>query len=188
MDAWDSFSRRKTFKQAVKGWYRGLEITHNVNPLSPSYDTFHPHFHCLLAVNKSYFKKQEYLSQEDWVELWKQSLKVDYKPVVDVRKVKGSHSQAVAEAAKYAVKSDEVVIPDDWDLTLDTVRLLDRVLDKRRFVAFGGKMKAVHRQLNLEDEMDGNLVNIEAEAVGEEPADREQCFFWNIGYQQYVGA
>lgn len=188
MAAWDSFSRRKTFKQAVKGWYRGLEITHNVNPLSPSYDTFHPHFHCLLAVNKSYFKKQEYLSQEDWVELWKQSLKVDYKPVVDVRKVKGSHSQAVAEAAKYAVKSDEVVIPDDWDLTLDTVRLLDRVLDKRRFVAFGGKMKAVHRQLNLEDEMDGNLVNIEAEAVGEEPADREQCFFWNIGYQQYVGA
>ena len=188
MAAWKRFEHRKPFKQAVKGWYRGLEVTHNVDLLSPSYDTFHPHFHCLLAVNKSYFKKQDYLTQEAWVELWQQSLKVDYKPVVDVRKVKGSHSKAVAEAAKYAVKSSDIIIPDDWDLTVETVRMLDAALHNRRLVAFGGVMKEIHKRLNLEDEETGDLIHVEGESPEEKVTDRELIFSWWTGYQQYVKA
>lgn len=188
MAAWNRFALRKPFKQAVKGWYRGLEVTHNVDLLSSSYDTFHPHFHCLLAVNKSYFKKQDYLTQEAWVELWQQSLKVDYKPVVDVRKVKGSHSKAVAEAAKYAVKSSDIIIPDDWDLTVETVRMLDAALHNRRLVAFGGVMKEIHKRLNLEDEETGDLIHVEGESPEEKVTDRELIFSWWTGYQQYVKA
>lgn len=188
MAAWNRLALRKPFRQAVKGWYRGLEVTHNVDLLSSSYDTFHPHFHCLLAVNKSYFKKQDYLTQEAWVELWQQSLKVDYKPVVDVRKVKGSHSKAVAEAAKYAVKSSDVIIPDDWDLTVDTVRRLDVALHNRRLVAFGGVMKEIHKQLDLEDEETGDLIHVDGESPEEKITDREIIFSWWTGYQQYVKA
>ena len=188
MAAWNRFALRKPFKQAVKGWYRGLEVTHNVDLLSSSYDTFHPHFHCLLAVNKSYFKKQDYLSQESWVELWQQSLKVNYKPVVDVRKVKGSLGKAVAEVAKYAVKSSDFIIPDDWDLTVDTVRMLDAALHNRRLIAFGGVMKEIHKQLNLEDEETGDLIHVDGESPEEKITDRELIFGWWTGYQQYVKA
>ena len=34
VEAWDRFSRRKPFKQAVKGWYRGLEVTTPFIPIS----------------------------------------------------------------------------------------------------------------------------------------------------------
>lgn len=179
MAAWDKMARRSAFRKAVKGWYRGLEVTHNIDC-----DTYHPHFHTLLAVNKSYFVSRDYLNQADWADLWRQSLGVDYEPVVDVRRVKGSSSRAVAEAAKYAVKDADYIIPDDWDLTVETVRTLDAALDKRRLVAYGGDMKAWHKKLNLDDEVDGDLVNVgEAEPVG---TLREEVYFWHTGYSQYV--
>lgn len=185
MGAWHRFARRKQFQKAVKGWYRGLEITHNVRLDSPDYDTFHPHFHCLLAVNNSYFSSRDYLSQAAWTELWKESLRANYTPIVDVRRVKGNTSMAVAEAAKYAVKGSEYIVPEDWDLTIDTVRILDHALEQRRLVAFGGNMKELHKELNLDDEIDGDLVHIDDELEPEEGI--EQVFFWHSGYQQYLG-
>ncbi len=186
MAAWQRLTQRKAFKTAVKGWYRGLEVTHNVDLLSPSCDTFHPHFHCLLAVNKGYFKKAGYLSQAEWVELWQKALKVDYLPVLDVRRVKGSTSKAVAEAAKYTVKDVDYIIPDDWDLTVETVRILDAALDSRRLVAYGGAMKEWHRKLNLDDEVDGDLVNV-GEGKNNSPiAEWEEIYAWHTGYSQYI--
>lgn len=185
MAAWDRMARRSAFRKAVKGWYRGLEVTHNVDHRSPSYDTYHPHFHCLLAVNKSYFTSRDYLSRAGWVGLWKQSLAVDYEPVVDVRRVKGSTSKAVAEAAKYTVKDADYIIPEDWELTVETVRTLDRALDRRRLVAYGGLFKALHKQLNLDDEVDGDLVNVR-EKVPASKLVREDVYFWHVGYRQYV--
>lgn len=188
MNAWGKLERRQAFEKAVKGWYRGLEVTHNVDKLSPSYDTYHPHFHCLLAVNKSYFKKSDYLKKADWADLWKQSLGVDYVPVVDVRRVKGTNSQAVAEAAKYAVKDADYIIPNDWDLTVDAVRTLDAALDNRRLVAYGGVFKDLHRKLNLDNEVDGDLVNVgEKEKVSAKEL-REEVYIWHTGYRQYISS
>lgn len=187
MKAWARLTKRQEFSAAVKGWYRGLEVTHNVDIKSKSYDTFHPHFHTLLAVNKSYFTARSYLSHDAWVALWRECMRVDYEPVVDVRRVKGSTGQAVAEAAKYTVKDADYIIPDDWDLTIDTVRVLDKALDKRRLVAYGGVMKDKHRELNLDDEMDGDLVNVEQDsgAAAADPA-KELVYFWHTGYSQYI--
>src|SRR5699024_11497002 len=50
-----SFQRlmqRKEVKQIVKGYARKLEITYNEER-----DDYHPHFHVLIAVNKSYFNQ-----------------------------------------------------------------------------------------------------------------------------------
>lgn len=185
MDAWDKLARRKQFRKAVKGWYRGLEVTHNVDFKSPSYDTFHPHFHTLLAVRRGYFTSQEYITKDEWATLWKQSLKADYDPVVDVRRVKGTNSRAVAEAAKYTVKDADYIIPDDWDLTVDTVRILDAALEKRRLVAYGGILKEWHKKLNLDDEVDGDLVNVDADTSSAE-VSREEVYFWHTGYSQYI--
>lgn len=184
--AWDKFIRRKAIRFTVKGWYRGLEITHNVNPLSKSYDTYHPHFHCVFAVNKNYFNNKEYIKQAEWADLWQQSLKTDYKPRVDVRTVKGDTAEAVSEIAKYAVKDTDYIIPDDWDLTIDAVRLLDRVLHARRLVAYGGKFKELHNRLNLDDEVDGNLVLTDVQQEEKEEPTQRIYYSWNVGYNQYI--
>lgn len=186
MAAWNRFVGYKAVKTAVKGWYRGLEVTHNVNPLSSSYDTFHPHFHCLLAVNKSYFTSRDYLKKSDWAQLWQRALHVDYEPVVDVRRVKGTTSAAVAEAAKYTVKDADYIRPDDWDLTVSTVKILDFALDGRRLVAYGGEMKEWHKKLNLDDEVDGDLINVGDDESKAALTDREVCYFWHTGYGQYI--
>lgn len=186
MAAWNRFVQRKAIKQAVKGWYRGLEITHNTDPKSPNYDTFHPHFHVAIAVNKSYFKNRQYISQEAWVDMWQQSAKLDYKPIVDIRKTYGNTAKDVAEVAKYSVKDGDFIFPDDWDLTVDTVRTLDEALNNRRFVAYGGEFKELHKLLNLEDEEDGDLIHVDEDSSTAAATDKTQFFFWHTGYNQYI--
>lgn len=185
--AWDRFSRSKAFKQAVKGYYRGLEVTHNLDLGSKDYDTFHPHFHCVLAVNPSYFSSAVYINHAEWTALWRSAMRLDYDPIVNIKRVAGTTAEAVSEVAKYAVKSSDYIIPDDWDLTVDTVRILDKALERRRLVAYGGLMKTWHKKLNLDDDVDGDLVHLS----GEEPAplSGERIYYsWNVGYNQYIKA
>lgn len=183
MRAWNNLLRDPAVDKPVKAWYRAMEVTHNVNPLSESYDTFHPHFHVLIAVNPSYFK-DGYLSQARWTQLWQRVLGVDYTPIVDIRRVKGDDAKAVAECAKYSVKDADYLIPEDWDLTVETVRLLDRALDRRRFVAYGKEFKRIKQVLGLEDEEDGSLVDV---GDPEEHSDDYilEGYCWYSGYRQY---
>lgn len=55
---------KSEIKKAIKGWFRGLEITHNTDKKSQSYDTYHPHIHMILAVRKGYFTGKEYIKHE----------------------------------------------------------------------------------------------------------------------------
>lgn len=132
MKSWDKLSRRKDFKRAVVGWFRALEITRNVFE-----DTYHPHFHVLLAVPPSYFDTG-YIKHSEWVSLWQDCLGVDYEPNVDIRVVRNKRNPereakilaekgielqpdgrlieadlsggAVAELAKYTTKSDDYLV------------------------------------------------------------------------------
>src|SRR5699024_7768737 len=55
--------QRKEVKQIVKGYARKLEITYNEER-----DDYHPHFHVLIAVNKSYFNQAtQYISRDRWL-------------------------------------------------------------------------------------------------------------------------
>src|SRR3712207_540773 len=115
--AFNSLTKRKQFKQSVKGFFRGLEVTHNLDIDSKDYDTYHPHIHTILMVNKSYFNDVKiYLSQAKWTELWKDCLKVDYTPVVHVEAFKTTNKsttvKSVAESAKYTVKDQDYLIKD----------------------------------------------------------------------------
>lgn len=181
IEGYKKLVRRKKVKDAWNGWYRGIEVTHNINE-----DTYHPHIHALVAVDKSYFKSKKYISQEELTALWRDCCGLDYDPIVDVRRTYGDDVRAVSEVAKYSTKAGDVICFDDWDLTVDTVRVLDAALADRRLIAFGGKFKELHKQLNLDDTEDGDLVNV-AEGADEldEVAD-ELLFWWHVGYSQYV--
>lgn len=78
-ESWQRLSQRKQFP--ALGWLRTTEVTRGKD------GTAHPHFHALLMVNSNYFKKH-YISQKKWIELWRESLRVEYDPSVRVNVVK----------------------------------------------------------------------------------------------------
>ena len=146
----------------------------------------------ILAVNDSYFKDTRiYLTQEDWTSLWKSCLKVDYTPIVDVRRLKESKGKEVAEVAKYTVKSEDFLIKDEKgnikeNLTDKVVKTLDNALHRKRLIAFGFIFKEVHKKLNLDDAEDGDLTNTDNEELREDLTNIILRYQWNIGIKNYV--
>ena len=196
-NAFNKMTKRVKFKKSIKGYFRALEVTHNLNIMSDWFDTYHPHLHCILVVNKSYFKKPDiYITQEEWTSIWKDVLKVDYTPIVDVRRFKDSNGKgiekSIAETAKYTVKSDDYIIREDMTneiietLTDDAVYILDKALAHRRLTAFGGILKEYHKKLNLDDMEDGDLVNTDNEELREDLEYIIESYHWNVGYKQYL--
>jgi len=175
----------KEFLQAVDGWYRGTEVTHNLDQSSPDYDTYHPHIHMVMAVKPSYFKSRYYISQKRWGELWQRAIGADYIPICDVRKVKGDTAKAVAEATKYAAKAKDYIILDDLDLTIETVRGLDAALRNRRLVGFGGCLLSARRALQQVDPDKADLVQVGDNADSVKDVYHES-YAWHSGYTQYI--
>jgi len=189
--AFKKLSERKIVKKSIVGWFRALEVTHNLDKASKDYDTYHPHFHIILMVNKSYFNMPElYISQEKWTSLWKESLQADYTPIVDVRafktRTKKQISKSLAETAKYTVKDNDYLVSDDEEMTDSAVMVLDSALANRRLVAYGGELKKIHKSLNLDDVEDGDLINTcNDEEIREDIDYVLEHYRWHIGYKQY---
>lgn len=206
--SWNRFMQLDALKSAVKGWYRGVEITHDtdeyitderykrakkyydmrgiaVGDYNDNFDTYHPHIHCILVVNKSYFTSRQYISQDKFSELWAQSARLDYKPICDIRKIKGDYNKAVAELSKYSCKTNDYIITDDWDLTVESVRTLDVALRNRRLVAYGGIMRDVNKLLKLEDADNGSLLDVGEQADKLDGDYFLESYFWYSGYRQY---
>jgi plasmid rolling circle replication initiator protein Rep len=77
--SWLKMIKRKNFP--ALGWIKCIEVTRGETDLA------HPHFHCLLMVNSNYFTIN-YISQANWTKMWKECLKVDYTPIVNVKRVR----------------------------------------------------------------------------------------------------
>lgn len=184
--AWSDLTRRKPVKRAILGWMRVLEVTHNSQLNSNSYDTFHPHFHALLHVRASYFHSRDYISQREWAALWADCMQLDYTPSVDVHAVRGDSAGAIAEVSKYAVKPADVLTPADWDLTVRTVEQLDKDLSGRRLIAYGGTLRKLHHQLHLDDAEDGDLVHTSQDNTAAEAVQEYITYAWAIGYREYI--
>jgi plasmid rolling circle replication initiator protein Rep len=166
----------------ARGWVRAVEITR-----SEKYRTAHPHYHCLLMVPPAYFQG-DYLKQAEWAELWQQCLRIDYRPVVDIRTVKLDLVQtsrrvneppkqlwgAVAEILKYAVKPSDMIRDHEWFR-----ELVDQV-HKIRGVAIGGILKRYITERERQ--------NLLQEPGEEEPTEGgEQLFFgWKQQMHHYM--
>ena len=159
----------KKIKNICKGYFRAIEVTYNKKE-----NTYHPHIHCIVVVNNDYFSRwnKDYIKTEDWSELWRKYLKIDYLPVVDVRKVtsKNYKNSAVSEISKYTVKSKDIIIKNrngkiNEELTDNNIFVLHNALKNKRLITFGGIMKELHKKLNLEDldKDDIDLLNIDVD-------------------------
>lgn len=193
------------WRGAVAGWLRATEVTHNTDPRSASYDTYHPHMHMLLCVPSSYFSGRGYITQRGWADLWAHYIKADYTPIVDVRPIKpqdgtrlsdlpageqaAAMGKACAEVSKYAAKPSDYIVPSDMDMSMSAVQLLDAVLNKRRMTAWGGILKDIAKRLQLDDPETGDLVHIDESASADQTAEEighYVAYNWALGARDYV--
>lgn len=193
--AWQRLSQRKGYP--ALGFVRSLEITPEkdlyqnskgeksdrpkrgyslVRKARPDY--CHPHFHILLAVPPSYFGKN-YLSKDAWAELWQDAMRIDYKPVCDVRIVKPRKDKApievegielpesipdpmqvlmsaVTETIKYTTKPADMVKEKSW--LLEMANQMRNV----RSVALGGIFKKFLKE--TDDDVQDLITASETEA------------------------
>jgi plasmid rolling circle replication initiator protein Rep len=186
--SWERLSKRKSFP--ARGWLKSVEVTRAEDGYA------HPHFHVLMQVPASYFS-HGYVTQAEWTELWRKSLRVEYSPVVHVTAVQnrrrreidpskvGLPSEIVAgllETLKYTVKPDDLFMDLDSAVNAAWLQGLTEQLHKTRSVALGG----VFKQYISEDEPD-DLINAEGDEIEElKGTDITILFGWRENYQRYV--
>src|SRR5699024_6581387 len=115
----------------VKGYARKLEITYN-----EECDDYHPHFHVLIAVNKSYFNQAtQYISRDRWFELWIQVTKNPLITHVDGRKVRSLNVNRIFEIANYSAKDN------DYLQNQKVFEVFYKALKSKRLIVFSGLFK-----------------------------------------------
>jgi len=135
--AFQKLMQRKEVRTVVKGYARKLEVTYdkerfitkkmykqrkvyyqsrglNAGDNNPNYDTYNPHFHVLIAVNKNYFNNSwSYIKRDRWLEIWQQVTDNPNITQVDVRKVRENNSKEVSEVVKYSAKDSEYLVDEN---------------------------------------------------------------------------
>lgn len=178
--AWKRLIERREFRP-VLGWVRTTEVTRGRD------GSAHPHFHALLMVPSSMFTRH-YVTHARWVELWQETARLDYTPVVDIRTVKSKGPKkagcadpvvalraAAAETLKYAVKPADMLADPDWFLEMT------RQVHRLRFVATGGVLKSV---LRVEEETDEDLILADGPADADDNGSR-LAFKWRPSERRY---
>lgn len=143
--AYDKFVRRNSFKKAVKGYVKKLELTYNKKA-----DSYHPHFHILLSVSKGYFSNMnQYVKRDKWLSEWQAVMNDNDITQVDIRAFRENNDKeqkAILELAKYIAKDSDYMISDDAFITFYNS------LHKKRAFTFGGDFKEA-RKLYLNKEL-----------------------------------
>lgn len=177
-----TFAPAKKLKQNLLGYLKAVEVTYNTKD-----KTYHPHLHVIFAVKSTFFKNSNnYMTKKEWIELWQKALNVDYKPQTDIRAIKTNTGKAIAEVAKYPVKTAPILsLPDDE--AVEVLKTLTLSLNKKRFVSYGGIFKTIKQELKLQDvETDKDLVNTDIEQQERFNAVTAVLFKYNFKFGCYI--
>lgn len=176
----------KKIKQNLIGFMRATEVT--VNNTDNSYNQ---HMHVLLCVEPMYFKNTEnYVNQKQWMAFWKKAMKLDYDPVAHIQivrpknKHKSDMESVVAETVKYPVK-DTDYRTHDQQKNLQRVADLEQGLYKKRLISYGGLLKEIHKELNLDDVEDGDLVHVDDDEKEIHENAYSVVAYWNWERENY---
>ena len=186
VDKSKNLAASKAVKKNILGWFKTLEITYNIKA-----DTYHPHFHVVLAVPDSYFTRG-FTTTEKWVKIWRACMKLDYDPVLDVRSVDMAEKGAVCEITKYAVKGEFLSDVCPQEQAVRVVTVLANTLRNRRLIGFGGLFRDVRKFLKQEDVETGDLIRI-----GDDDPEAKVCkicgtkllkhmYTWRSGVGKYI--
>jgi plasmid rolling circle replication initiator protein Rep len=189
----------KVVKRAVRSSFRSLEITYN-----PDRDDFHPHFHAVLMMPKAYFRRKSglYITRDEWLRLWQQSMRDDRITQVDVRRIQskdiGQIEAFVGEIAKYATKPSSYILENEigrYEADPQVVRDLHYAIRGRRLIAYGGLFSQIRKEKKMVDLEKEDPVNVDGENVlGECHCKKckselvDELYRWNFGAEKYYRA
>ena len=128
--AFTNLTKRKEFIKINKGFVRKLEVTYNEKN-----NTYHPHLHIIMAVNKSYFSSRDYISKKKLLELWKECKKDNTITQVDIKKIDTTDRKAILEIAKYSAKDS------DYLKSQEVFDVFYKALKGKRLLTYTGVFK-----------------------------------------------
>src|SRR5699024_10306137 len=142
----------KKINKNLVGFMRATEVT--VNNIDNSYNQ---HKHGLVCAASTYCNNTEYyVNETQWNQFRKRAMKLDYITNVKVQmnrtknKHKSNIKSAIDETAKYPVK-DTDYMTDDEERNLQRLADLEEGLYRKRIISYGGLLKEIHKELNLDD-------------------------------------
>lgn len=177
LDGFKAFMEYKECKKAFRGYFRSLECKRALDS-----QMWHPHIHALIAVKKTYFKHNDYIRHDRLRELWGKAVRADYLPQVEIHTIRGDVGHAVCEVAKYTLKGDEILFPEDIEYSKDLIRLLDVVLKNRRFATWGGVMNKARKEIITVEEAE-DLMDTDGEEIDENT--HLEYYRWIYGVTNY---
>lgn len=152
---WKRFMELKPIKRVVRSAFKSFEI-----PYNRERDDFHPHFHSILMVPASYFRKERelYIARDEYLRMWQQSMRDDRITQFDVRVFKpgkkGALESLVAEVAKYATKPDSYISTNEHgknEVDTKVAEALYYGLRGRRLVSYWGYFNKIRKQKKMMD-------------------------------------
>lgn len=147
--AFKRLQQSKQYKDAVLGSIRAIEFLGDNTEAGEC----HPHFHCLLVVNKSYFTSRDYINFDEWTDLWQRSLRVDYRPIINVQRVKSKGKMSAIVAAALEVVKYSVTSSDLEKLSKEDFQELDKQTRNIRQYNYSGELKDAEPTFDdIEDE------------------------------------
>lgn len=171
-NSFKKFVASKEITKICKGYIRKLEVTYNAEA-----NTYHPHFHIIFAVNKSYFRSTDYLSVKKLLELWKKFKKDETITQVDIAKVRMNSIKEVLEMATYSAKASDL-----YDNGQEVFNTFYGALRGKQEITFGGIFTELKRMRD-----NGELVteNIESLKQLQEIAIKKVWHKWKKENKEY---
>jgi len=98
-----------------------------------------------------------------------------------------AEEKAVFEVSKYPVKDSDIIKGDKvTPANIETVIDLDKALAYKRLISYGGILKEIHKELNLSDAEDGDLIHIDDEVDEIANGATDVMVYWHLGLKNYV--
>ncbi|WP_101473390.1 protein rep [Fusobacterium sp.] len=169
-----SFNRlwkTKEFKAMNKGFIRKLEITYNEER-----NDFHPHFHIVCCVNKSYFTSRDYLKKRRLLELWQKSARNENITQVDIKPCKMDSIKQVLELATYSAKQSQLYLNKE---------IFDGFYEgmyRKKLIVFNGVFKEYRKKI---EKKEINVDEIMELAELKEKAVIEIAYNWENEIDEY---
>lgn len=170
--AFQRLVKMEDFKKISKGFIRKLEVTYNEEE-----NTYHPHFHCIVAVNKSYFKSKFYISERKLLEMWKKAKRDDSITQVDMRKCKMDTVYEALELATYSTKQSQLY------KSKEIFDVFYKNLKGRQLITFSGVFKDYKKKIELGEVNPDEILELKAM---KEVAVKQIVYKWENEEKEYI--
>lgn len=204
--AWDWYDRDRNFlgRHGTKWYYDSKEGDKHEWTAEPT-DYVHPHYHVLALVPASYFSGSKYVKQDRWSEMWGQSLRVDYKPIVHIQTIKAKKGtiaiapeeleqddtgivKGICETMKYTVKEQDLLglFSKDDHNNSHWLKLITEQLYLLRRIEYSGILKEFGKEVKIEENDNENLIKGSEEKSSNEEIEKELIFRYRVELEKYV--